>query len=248
MNTIAAKAVDPANNMSTASVNISLDSTPPQVAINSPPDGYTTTADSIDVTGIINDIVRGTVNDNQGSVLVNGVTAEIANRNFTARSIPLIPGSNTITADGSDQWGNLASNSITVTRDTTPRVTLNIESGNGQSGFIGSQLPNPLVVSLKDKNNNPVSGKVVVFRVNENNGTLYDTASGTEMRAAAVLTDASGLASASLSLGSWAGSGNNRVEVSATGVKGTVFFIASGMMKLPAAIYVAQGSQQRGAS
>lgn len=247
MNTIAAKAVDPANNMSTASVNISLDSTPPQVAINSPPDGYTTTADSIDVTGIINDIVRGTVNDNQGSVLVNGVTAEIANRNFTAHAIPLIAGANTITAAGSDQWGNIAGNSITVNRDTTPRVTLNIESGNGQSGFIGSTLANPLVASLKKANNDPIANETVIFRVVDNNGTLYDTVSGNGMRIVAGLTDTGGNASALLTLGSWAGSGNNRVEVSATGVEGTVFFIASGMMKPPAAIYAAQGSQQRGA-
>lgn len=246
MNTIVARAIDADNDVATASVNISLDSTPPHVAITSPPDGYTTASSPIIVTGIINDIVRGTVNESQGNVQVNGIEAVISNRNFTVESVPLVPGPNTITASGSDQWGNTARTEITVILDTTPRQTLTIESGNNQSSLIGTMLSNPLVVSLKDENNTPVSGEPVIFRVAENNGVILDPVSGSGVRAAAVITDVNGQAQAEFRVGTWAGSGNNRVDVTATGVDGNVIFIASGTQKPPAAMYVAQGNQQRG--
>jgi len=244
MNTIVARAIDPSNNIATASVNISLDSTPPHIAITSPPDGYKTASSPITVTGIINDIVRGTVNDNQGSVIVNGIDASISNRNFIVESVPLSPGLNTITAVGADQWGNTASTSITVNLDTTPRSIINIVSGNNQSGAIGSTLPEPFVVSVVDETGTPVVGATTIFRITENNGMLTGSTPG---RAVAVSTDVDGLARATLTLGTWAGFGNNKVDVTSTGVDGNVIFTVSGLQKTPAAIYVAQGNQQRGA-
>ena len=244
MNTIVARAIDPANNVSTASVNISLDSTPPQMAITSPPDGYVAASSPITVTGIINDIVRGTVNESQGRVLVNGIEAGISNRNFMVESVPLSPGINTITAEGSDQWGNNATTSITVNFDTTLRAKINIVSGNNQSGAIGSTLADPFVVAIVDETGAPVAGATTIFRVTENNGTVTGPTSG---RAVPVVTGADGLASATLTLGTWAGSGNNKVEVTSTGVDGSVIFTASGLQNPPVSIYVAQGGQQRGA-
>ncbi len=92
MNSIAATAIDTANNVSTYTINLVLDSTPPNMAVLSPDHGYTTTSSTITVTGTINDVVRGTVNEDQGSVSVNGITATVANRNFIAESVPLNPG------------------------------------------------------------------------------------------------------------------------------------------------------------
>lgn len=247
MNTIVARAIDSYNEVATASVNISLDSTPPHVAIKSPPDGYTTSESSITVTGTINDIVRGTVNESQGKVLVNDNEAVILNRNFTVETVPLNAGVNTITAKGSDQWGNTASASIAVTRDTTPRRTIKIESGNNQGAPIRTALTNPLVVSLKDENNLPIKDVPVVFRVVENNGTIYDTTINAGARAAASNSDNDGLARALFTVGTWAGAGSNRIEATAAGVEGKVIFTASGTQKPPHAIYVAQGNQQRGA-
>lgn len=245
MNTIAAKAVDPVNNMSTASVNISLDSTPPHIAISSPPDGYVASSSPITVTGIINDIVRGTVNESQGRVLVNRIVAGISNRNFIVESVPLSPGANIITAVGSDQWDNTASTSVTVNFDTSPRAMINMVSGNNQSGTIGSTLPQPFVVSVVNDIGAPVAGATTIFKISENNGML--TAGSSSGRAVAVLTDTEGIARASLTLGTWAGSGNNKVDVTSTGVNGSVIFTSSGLQKPASAIYVAQGSQQRGA-
>lgn len=244
MNTIVARAIDKANNVATASINISLDSTPPQIAITSPKDGYRTASSSVTVTGTINDIVRGTVNDNQGSVIVNGIDATISNRNFIVESVPLNPGENTITAVGADQWGNTASASIIVEYDNTPRKVINIISGNNQSGPVGSTLPDPLIISVTDKSNSPVPGATIIYKIIENNGTL--TASSSIGRSVSAATDSNGMAQAVLTLGTWAGSGNNKIEVSAAGVEDNVIFTESAESKPPSEIYVAQGGQQRG--
>lgn len=244
MNTISAKAIDADNNIATASVNISLDSTPPHIAIISPPDGYRTTESTITVTGIINDIVRGTVNESQGNVLVNGLNAEVSNRNFIVESVPLQAGANTITAAGSDQWGNTKSSGITVTLDTSAKKVIKIVSGNNQSSLVGSTLSEPLLVSVLN-NGNPVEGATVIFKITENNGSL--TSGNSTGRSVATTTGSNGQSQAVLTLGTWAGSGNNKVEVSATGIESNVIFTESGLPKNPASIYVAQGGQQRGA-
>ncbi len=64
----------------TASVQVTLDTTPPRLSIVSPPDQFVTTDASVAVTGIVNDIVVGTVNDQQVQVSVNGQPAQVSNR------------------------------------------------------------------------------------------------------------------------------------------------------------------------
>ncbi len=241
MNVIAATAYDAFNNVGTANANIHLDSTPPEVFINSPSDGAVVTSSPVIVTGLINDIVRGTVNKDQASVAVNGIDAAVSNRNFIVESVPLVEGENTITAIGADQTGNTASISIAVTLDLSVGMTLNIVSGNNQTATVGTQLLEPFVASVIDENGAPVAGRTVVFRCTENNGSL----NGGE-RALALETDANGQAQVVYTLGTWAGAGNNKVEVSSTGIQSSVTYIASGTIAPAENIHVASGSQQRG--
>ena len=55
-NTLTAVAANTNNTQSTASVQVTLDTTPPRVTVDSPPSGSTTTDASITVTGMVNDI------------------------------------------------------------------------------------------------------------------------------------------------------------------------------------------------
>src|SRR5262249_20619137 len=73
----------------TASVEVTLDTTPPHVTITSPQDGFVTSEPTISIAGIVNDIVVGTVNDQQATVTVNGVSAQVANRTFLVTDIPI---------------------------------------------------------------------------------------------------------------------------------------------------------------
>lgn len=245
-NIITAVATDDAGNSATASVQVTRDTQPPVVTIDSPADGLKTTIGTVAVTGMANDIVPGTVNAGQILVLVNGQSAAVANRSFLLRDLALSPGNNTITAQATDAAGNTASTSINVNFD--PNITepvIELVSGNTQSGPVGSALAAPLVVVLKDGTGAPAAGKMVVYKVTENNGSLAG-GGRTNERSVAVTTDAQGQASANWILGDRAGQGNNIVEAAATGFKGTAAFTASAVATAATQININGGNNQVG--
>jgi hypothetical protein len=230
----------------TASIEITLDTTPPHVTITSPPDRFTTTDTSISVAGNINDIVVGTVNDQQASVTVNGVPAQVGNRTFLAANIHLNPGDNTIQATGRDRVGNFATTQIIVTQQTvTSQAQIRLISGNNQTGIIGTVLPAPLVIALTDAAGNPAANKPVIFRVTQNNGMIG--ASGAAAASSVVATtNAQGQAQAQWTLGLRAGAGGNTVEAYSVGFAGTALFTASGNLGTAGKIVVDTGNHQIG--
>jgi hypothetical protein len=244
-NTITCVATDAAGNAGTASITVSLDTAPPRVTIDSPRNEATLTASPITVTGMVNDIVMGTVNSEEARVTCNGVNAQVANRAFVAANVPLNPGANSITCTGIDRAGNVDTARVTVTLDTSALAKISIVSGNNQIGRIGEPLPDPLVVSLTDDAGNPVTDKKVIFKVIENDGTLSGGENGG--RALIVTTDANGHAQTLFTLGTRAGAGNNRVEATAVGFAGEANFTATALPADPANIVVDSGNNQEGA-
>jgi hypothetical protein len=247
VNTITAVAQNSDVTTSTASVEISLDTTPPHVMIYSPADNSTTTDASITVTGMVNDIVVGTVNPQQATVTVNGVAAQVGNRSFTAADIPLAVGPNIIQAVGVDRAGNQATTSITVTRQAAGRPAVKVFSGNNQSGSIGTTLTQPLVAQLLNAAGLPVPNTPVVFRVIAQDGTV-GTSPGLGLADIAVNTDAQGLATVLFTLGSHSGAGNNLVEASSSGVQATAIFNASATSTGATLINMDSGNNQSGAT
>jgi hypothetical protein len=79
-NIVTASAASSVGAVGTSSIEVTLDTTPPHVTITSPPSQFVTTDASISIAGNVNDIVVGTVNSEQAQVVVNGVTAQVANR------------------------------------------------------------------------------------------------------------------------------------------------------------------------
>jgi len=125
-NTITVVAQNAAGRAGTGSVQVTLDTTPPHVTIRSPANDFVTTDVAITVSGIVNDIVVGTVNDQQAQVTVNGVSAQVLNRAFTTANIPLSLGPNTIQATARDRSGNAATTSVNVIRQASTGQT-NVE-------------------------------------------------------------------------------------------------------------------------
>jgi hypothetical protein len=248
-NTITVVAQSAGGTPGTATISISLDTTPPHVTIDSPPDGTVTTAATIAVSGLINDIVPGTVNSQQASVTVNGMSAQVLNRKYLLRAVPLSPGANTITAVGTDIAGNTAQVSITVLQKAATQPVLNLVSGDGQTATIGTQMPAPLVVQLKDGAGKPVSSQPVVFKVTGSNGTLSGNAiAGNNGGPTLVVnSDASGLAQVNWTLGMRAGAGNNTVRATATNFIGEANFTSISMPATPGLISLDSGSNQLGA-
>jgi hypothetical protein len=247
-NVITAVATDQVGNIGTATIEAVLDTRAPVVTIDSPPDGFVTNEAIIDVAGMINDIVVGTVSGDGATVTVNGIVAEVDNRGYLAQGVPLQPGPNTITALGEDAAGNLASAAITVSFDAMvgePQIRL--VSGNNQTGAIAAELTAPLVVALEDALGVPVAGVTVIFKVIENNGTLSG-GGRSGVASVAVVTDALGQASAPWTLGTRAGAGNNLVEAMAVGFAGSVLFTASALPAAPDKINADAGNNQSGAT
>jgi subtilisin family serine protease len=103
----------------TASTNVTLDTTVPSISITSPTNGTITNQTSISVSGTVSD------NLNINNVTVNSHSTNINGNIFSVSGITLDEGSNTITAQATDTAGNTKIASIAVTRDTTaPVITI----------------------------------------------------------------------------------------------------------------------------
>lgn len=227
----------------TANTSVTIDTMPPRVTIGAPSDGTTVYAAPITVTGLINDVVVGTVNAQEAQVVCNGVPAQIANRSFVASGVALQPGANAILCVGTDRAGNADTGRVDVTLATPTGPTLELVSGSGQTGPIGSTLPQPLVVALRE-GGSPVSGRAVLFQVKNNDGVVANT---TEVgRRVVVMTDSNGRAAVDYRLGSWAGAGASQVLAVAPGLSGEVLFSQSATPGPAATIVVDSGGDQTG--
>ncbi|HEX6098539.1 MAG TPA: Ig-like domain-containing protein [Thermoanaerobaculia bacterium] len=247
-NNVTAVALSATGEAGVGSVQVTLDTTPPHVAIYAPADGAVTTDDRLTISGLVNDIVVGTVNDQQAQVTVNGVAASVANRSFVAANVPLSPGENLIRATARDRVGNAYTAQITVRRDTAAGARIETVSGDAQTAAIGALLPQPLAVRLVNGLGQPVANQHVVFRVVQSDGTLDDVAGSNAGRnSVAATTDAAGVARARYRLGTRAGAGNNRVEATATGFAGTASFVVSATAGAASAVNFDSGAGQTGA-
>ncbi len=237
-------AEDGEGNIGSASISVSLDSMPPRVTIDSPTNNAVVVATPVTVTGIVNDLVMGTVNGDEAGVSCNGVPAQVANRRFLVPAVPLTVGANPIICIGEDKVGNVDAMTITVTYNPTVPKQITMVSGNNQTAGIETTLPEPLTVALTE-NGTPAVGKAVVFKVLQNDGVL--TADGQSGRRVTVSTDNAGRAAAQFAVGTWAGAGNNQVDATATGFLGEARFSASAVAAGPQTIVVDAGTLQFGA-
>ncbi len=154
INVIRVKAKDKAGNESTASVFVTLDTTPPTVTLTSPVSG-----------SIMNNAtttITGTVNEPVASVTINGQAAQVSGTGFTLANFTLVEGDNTITAEAVDRAGNSGGATAEVTLDTqAPAVTVSApgQAAAGQSITISSESSDNLGITLVEilVNGMPVS-------------------------------------------------------------------------------------------
>ncbi|MFH1674410.1 MAG: hypothetical protein ABIF87_13415, partial [Pseudomonadota bacterium] len=117
LNTITATARDQKENTSTTSITVTCTKAV-HIAITSPAAGATIYRPEVTVEGTYE------AEANDIGIVVNGITVTVTNGTFSA-SIPLSEGQNTITATATDEYGQTASDSITVTLIyLTPTVSI----------------------------------------------------------------------------------------------------------------------------
>jgi hypothetical protein len=245
-NLLTASAASPDGSAGSATVTVYLDTTPPVVHIDTPSDGTIVTSPQIDVFGNVNDLVTGTVNGDQVSVSVNGVSAGVANRSFAARGLLLVPGLNTITAVATDRAGNTSQHKVHVTlQQITGQQALTILSGNNQTAPVRTVLPTPLLARATDAIGRPLVGTVLNFAVTKSDGVI--TSGQQTARVLSVVTDANGTASVQFQLGSRSCVGCNQVTVSAPGFVSPALFSADGTLGAPSRIHTVSREVQNGA-
>ncbi|MCG8356303.1 MAG: DUF6531 domain-containing protein [Kiloniellales bacterium] len=246
-NTITAVAIDDLDRVGTASIQATLDTQAPIATVDSPRDDFVSHQPTIAVAGMINDIVAGTVNSNDVEVLVNGIPAQVANRSYYAKAVPLVQGSNEIEVTATDRAGNTSSTMVEGRFEPlVDRPMIELVSGQDQTGPIGGVLPEPLVVQLLSGQGIPVANRDVVFRVILGDGAVRNGV-GSEARALVVPTNADGFARVEYRLGARAGIGNHQVRASAVGFKGEALFFAVADSIPGDKINVVAGNNQRGA-
>ncbi|MBX3177961.1 MAG: PASTA domain-containing protein [Candidatus Hydrogenedentes bacterium] len=233
-----------------AVIQVVQDAEAPSLHIDFPPDGATLTNESITVAGRVSDLLSGFMGL---AVEVNGAPAAVAigigsNGTFDRPNVPLAPGLNRITAVATDALGNTVERGITVTRVEPVGTRLSTVSGDGQSAMVYNRLPQPLRVRMIQPDGTPFAGKLVTFRVTRSNGLLGPLPNEIDARARAVqvATNADGEAAVYFWMGSDAGCGNNRVEVTSTDISGTTFFCATALPGPPSQINIGSGNYQRG--
>ena len=248
-NNIIVRAIDDKNHEGTATITVSLDKTPPYITVQSPKDGGKVFNDTISVSGLVNDIVRGTVSEDEANVQVAGPlgnsVAAVSNRSYLAENVQLQVGENQISITAADAVGNVNTETITVTYEPQTEKKIELVSGNAQTAAIQSNLAQPLIIRLSD-NGQPVVNKTVVFRVTEGDG-LVQPDTEAEGNGAVVTTDAQGQAQVTYRLGSRAGIGNQKVTARAVGFKGEVEFYHSATYGEGIQLGIIAGNNQRGA-
>ena len=110
-NDFAVRAFDKVSNAADATISVTRDSQAPAVHINLPADGARLNVATV--------TVSGTVDQEAGLTLtVNGVAATITAGTFSAASVPLVEGNNTLIARVTDSVGNQGTHTRVVVRDT----------------------------------------------------------------------------------------------------------------------------------
>lgn len=245
VNLITATATDKSGNTGSANVSVTLDTTPPSVSIVAPAGGSNVFSPQLTVSGLVSDLVAGTVNAQNVSVSVNGVAASVVNRSFSAPNILLSPGLNTIKVLATDKAGNTGEASVQVNYKTQiTQQTVLLVSGDGQTGVINSTLAQPLVAQLVAANGQPVAGRPVTFTVTRSDGQVEVLPS--QGASLSVVTDARGHASVLFKIGSRAGVGINQVAATSPGFMGRALFTATSTVDKPAFIHPVIGEHQRG--
>ena len=225
------------------------DAMAPEVFVDFPVPGSSLTTEAVDVIGRVGDLLSGF---DGLLVRVNGVPAEVSigqgtNGTFLLTQVPLNIGRNAFSVEAEDSLGNTATLPFEVTRITVPpgSATMQVVSGEGQGAMVDEELSQPLKVLVLKGDGSPFVDKTVTFKVTKNNGALAAGSGQPGKLLYQTTTDGAGMAHATWTLGSTAGMGNNRVQVTSTSVFGSVFFCASGTPGVPDQINLSGGTAQR---
>ncbi len=136
----------------------------------------------------------------------------------------------------------LADSAVVIFQQEPPVAdSLILVSGNNQTGVVAAALPEPFVVRVLDQKKQPMPDCPVQFRVLSGGGHFDG------LPQLVILTDSTGLAQSTLTLGTVAGRSNNRVQVTVdSSANSPLVFIASATPGEASKVEKASGDNQVG--
>ncbi|WDE02473.1 carboxypeptidase-like regulatory domain-containing protein [Thalassomonas actiniarum] len=252
-NTLTAVARNTTGGLGTANVMVLKDSTPPTVGFSNPQNNQVVTTDTIQVSGNVNDIVTGTVNEENCQVTVTGrtgsIVASVVNRSFQIVNFPIVPGLNEITVVARDTAGNESTPAqVNVTRQELIGKQLQTVTGNNQTGEINQILSQPVTVRAVDAAGVPLAETLLQFEVTSNTGLIKPAGSAISNNQLVhnLLTDSEGMVALDWTLGNRVGVGNNSLEVSGIGFSAPLQFFASANPSACSQLLALSGENQVG--
>jgi hypothetical protein len=221
LNRLFAAAVIGERRSAPSSAEVIHDAERPAVFVDEPRDGARLIAESVVVAGRVSDRLTGALGL---EVSIDGREAEVVigiGTNGTYElQCPLALGENLFTVTARDFVGNEAEASVRVVREPAEgSERIEVVSGGGQEAPITTLLAEPVVVRRISAAGAPVAGADLTFAVVRSDG-LLSTAPGFEATARTIRarSGADGTARVHWRLGTDAGCGNNRLEVTADGL------------------------------
>lgn len=225
------------------------DAEPPFFSILTPINNASLVGSTVHVSGVVGDRLSPlgvTVTVNLLSATVDPDWGDYGS--FERRDVPIPSATTNLSVIARDALGNQASKTISVKKAVvTGFSTLSVISGDGQTGVVGSELAAPLVVKVATSSGAAFPSKLVEFKTIRGDVSLGSTPGFTNgVSRLLVTTDAAGLASVRVKLGSDAGPGANRVTVSSAGIVGVLDFSATATAKPAARLAAVMGNTQVG--
>ncbi|HEX3553446.1 MAG TPA: Ig-like domain-containing protein [Thermoanaerobaculia bacterium] len=148
VNDFTVRAFDKVSNTSEATLSVTRDSQAPAVQITQPADGARLNAQTV--------TVSGTVDQEAGLTLtVNGVAATITGGTFSAAAVPLVEGSNTLIARVRDAVGNQGTHTRVVVRDT---VAPKLDAADPASGALALPVDASFRLTFSEDMAEPAAG------------------------------------------------------------------------------------------
>ena len=173
-----------------------------------------------------------------GSVSATSSTTDAQGQSSITWTVGTVAGTdnNTVSATAAGVAGSSAD--FSASAEPGPASKISGASGDGQTGVVGQSLAQPFVVLVQDQFDNAVAAATVNWAV---------TAGGGAVTASTTLTDAQGQTGVTVTLGTSAGTDNNLVEASATGLAGSpITFTASANAATASKLSVVSGIAQSG--
>jgi hypothetical protein len=257
-NLVSVSARDAKGRVSTANITVYVDQTAPLLTVEGVGDAAQTSANRIDLRGVVNDAVEGGLNAPEPSVTVlnatasRSVAATVSDRFYIAADVPLEVGDNELVVTARDAVGNSRSRTVRVTRTLAGSQRITLLRGNRQRAPVRTELAEPLVIAAIDANGLPLSELPVHFDVLRGAGSISTLRGAAtrpdgvnEARHLVVNTDAAGRAQVWLTTGSEASEAGNMVRARSLTQSEDVLFTATGLRGEPSQVLIAgsAGSQ-----